>query len=171
MIEQSNPPTALDAPEQARALRRALEILLAEGGRYCEVPADPVTAADLRGWRDRLQAVTRQLADHLEAPARAKVIEVLGHDSLPDWMDGLYALRLEIAGVGVDRLGLEAGVSGRSIRRLEDEGEACYLSTAWPLATRFGLRVTELFNHHGSGHERFRPATVGQLRERLLDET
>jgi DNA-binding XRE family transcriptional regulator len=141
-------------------------VLLNQGQRFTVIGAGDATAEDLRGWIGRLAAIGRTLAEHLEAPARAAVLELLEHSGLDVRHCALIVLRINIAGASPNELAAEVGVAGGTIRNLEDRGASCNPSTAKKLSDRFGLRVLELFVQRGDD---LVPRTVGELRRVLAD--
>jgi DNA-binding XRE family transcriptional regulator len=165
-----NPPVSRDDPQALARHQQALQALLVEGERFTTAITDPITAEELRGWTRRVHFITAALADYLDAPARAAVIELIDGTSLADGTPALYALRTNIAGASPNQLGDEVGVNGNTIRRIEEQRMGCNPSTAKKLADRFGLRVHELFGHEEDAGDKLIGATVGQLRLALLGD-
>jgi DNA-binding XRE family transcriptional regulator len=160
-----NPPSPVEDPAELERLQTALASLLRQGQRFTSAAPDPACATDLRGWLDRTQHVARSLADHLKAPARAAVVALVEHPTLDEDACALSALRVNIAGCSPNQLGDEVGLTGNTIRRLEDREASCNPSTAKKLADRFGLGVLELFTLRDD--DDLFLATIGELRTAL----
>jgi DNA-binding XRE family transcriptional regulator len=144
----------------------AMGRLLQDGERFTDPEAD-IDVEDLRGWAGRLGELARDLADCVEAPLRNRVLEMLASTSVPDDLSALTALRINIAGASYGQLGEEAGVSGRTVERIE-EGNGCQVGVAFKLTKRFALRTTELFTLESWG-DALLCRTVGELRTAMMD--
>lgn len=163
LTRDGHPVNAAGRDGVAAAMRR----LLHDGAAFVD-PTAKIAAADLRGWTTRLRQLSMDLADCIEAPARNRVMETLESASIGDDRNALEVLRTNVAGASPNQLGTEAGVSGRTIERIE-EGLGCRVEVAWKLANHFALSTPELFHHleGPSGRDTLHARTVGDLREVL----
>jgi DNA-binding XRE family transcriptional regulator len=139
--------------------------LLDEGRAYCEPDAD-IDVDALRAWAMRLGGLASDLADCVEAPVRNRVMETLCSPSVPDDAPALLALRINVAGESARGLSREIDVAAPTIERVEN-GAGCQVRVAKAIADRFALRVSELFDHRGTG-DSLTCRSVGELRDVLL---
>jgi hypothetical protein len=120
----------------------------------------------LRAWAKRLTGLVLDLADCVEVPMRNRVMETLESTSVPDDALAVFALRINVAGESPEGLGTRAGISGRTVARIE-AGDGCHVGAAKKLADEFGLRTTELFD---TSDDKTVSRTVAGLREAMTTE-
>jgi hypothetical protein len=115
------------------AVAAAMGRLLDDGQQFAAPDAE-LDPEELRSWARRLHELARDLADCVEAPARNRVMEVLASTRVSDETNALLALLIDVAGASYEQLGIEVGLSGRTIERIED-GDGCRVKAAKKLAT------------------------------------
>jgi helix-turn-helix protein len=146
-------------PRAAAALHR----LLVHGERFCAAGAD-VNADQLRAWSLRLTALVCELADTIDAPVRNRVQEALLAPQLPPG-SALRFLRERVSYLSVRDIAAEAGVSARTIERVES-GHACRASVARAIAAVYALGTLELF-WLGADSDALRCRSPSELRDAL----